>query len=201
MIGFTGDRPRSPFWAAFRLSWLRRPDLPQKAVNCGTISRGRVIADAILRRRASIARRFPHKSDAERVCLLADSVTFTHTPVIALWGGFMVANAIRFAGILFGLPTVIAISFCVWATPSLAYTAEQQQACMGDAFRLCGSEIPYVSRVAACMARQQSQLSPGCRVYFRPEPIDPSAAASISVRPAHMRKWHRPRKQIQHDDT
>ena len=40
---------------------------------------------------------------------------------------------------------------------------------MGDAFRLCGYEIPDVSRVTACMVRRQTELSPGCRIYFRQE--------------------------------
>ncbi len=40
---------------------------------------------------------------------------------------------------------------------------------MGDAFSLCGSEIPDVQRVTACMVRKQAELSPGCRVYFRAE--------------------------------
>jgi hypothetical protein len=113
----------------------------------------------------------------------------------------MVATAVRSAQARFALRTAISLSFCVFASETWAYTYEQQQACMGDAFRLCGSEIPAISRVAACMARQQSQLSPACRVYFRPEPADPSATASVAARPAHLRKWRKPRKHIQDDDT
>ena len=45
-------------------------------------------------------------------------------------------------------------------------TSEQQSACMGDVFRLCGSEIPNVSRIVACLVRERSQLSPGCKVVF-----------------------------------
>ncbi|WP_375415500.1 hypothetical protein [uncultured Bradyrhizobium sp.] len=53
-----------------------------------------------------------------------------------------------------------------------AYTPEQQQACTGDAFRLCGDAIPDVDRVTVCMIRNRSRLSPGCSVYFRgPEPV------------------------------
>jgi len=51
---------------------------------------------------------------------------------------------------------------------SRASTAEQQQACSPDAFRLCSSEIPDIERVTACMVRNKSQLSPQCRVFFRP---------------------------------
>lgn len=61
--------------------------------------------------------------------------------------------------------------FCALATAASAYTAEQEQACTGDAFRVCGSAIPDVGRVTACMIANQSQLSPGCRAFFRPVPV------------------------------
>jgi hypothetical protein len=115
----------------------------------------------------------------------------------------MIATPVGFAGVQSGsriaLAISVCVSICIWTAEGRAYTFEQQQACMGDAFRLCSSEIPSVDRVTACMVRQQSQLSPGCRVYFRPEPGNPSLTASVSMR-AHMRKWHKPRKHI-HDDT
>jgi len=72
-----------------------------------------------------------------------------------------------------------------------AYTPEQQQACTGDAFRLCNSEIPDVDRVTACMVRNKSQLSPGCRVFFRPgpEPGDGAAAgAPTNIKPVSAHK-------------
>jgi hypothetical protein len=61
----------------------------------------------------------------------------------------------------------LAIALLAWPATGWSYTADQQQACSGDAFRLCGSEIPDVGRVTACMVRRQSELSPGCRVYVR----------------------------------
>jgi hypothetical protein len=45
-------------------------------------------------------------------------------------------------------------------------TAEQRSACIGDAFRLCRSEIPDVSRITSCMKANFSKLSPGCRAAF-----------------------------------
>src|SRR5271156_96241 len=73
-------------------------------------------------------------------------------------------------GIRTGLAGVIlAIGVGAWPAAGWSYTMEQQQACMGDAFRLCSSEIPDVSRVGACMVRRQAELSPGCRGYFRQE--------------------------------
>ncbi|XIA65143.1 hypothetical protein ACFIOY_01525 [Bradyrhizobium sp. TZ2] len=54
-----------------------------------------------------------------------------------------------------------ALSVSMWASASQAYTPEQEQACTGDAFRLCSSEIPDVSRVTACMvAKSPSSRQP-----------------------------------------
>ena len=55
-----------------------------------------------------------------------------------------------------------------------AYTAEQEQACTSDAFRLCSSDIPDVDRVTACMVRQRALLSDGCKAVFHYVP--PAAA-------------------------
>ena len=68
--------------------------------------------------------------------------------------------------------------------PSLghAYTAEEQQACSDDAFRLCSAEIPDVDRITVCMIRNKSRLSPGCRVFFRPDP-EVAPGTPLSIRP------------------
>jgi hypothetical protein len=81
-----------------------------------------------------------------------------------------------------GLMLAMALSASLLASAAYAYTPEQQQACTPDAFRLCGDAIPDVDRVTACMIARKSQLSPGCRVYFRsPEPV--AAPAGIARRP------------------
>ena len=77
---------------------------------------------------------------------------------------------------------ILAAALWVWPAATWAYTADQQQACMGDAFSLCGSEIPDVQRVTACMVRKQAELSPGCRVYFRPEPTVTKPARRHRIR-------------------
>jgi hypothetical protein len=85
----------------------------------------------------------------------------------------------------FGLMLAMALSASLLASAALAYTPEQQQACSGDAFRLCGPEIPDVDRVTVCMIRNRSLLSPGCRVYFRsPEPV--AAPATIARTPVRI---------------
>ena len=50
-------------------------------------------------------------------------------------------------------------------------TPEQRSACIGDAFRLCGPEIPDVSRITACMKANFSRLSPACKVVFVQGPV------------------------------
>jgi hypothetical protein len=67
------------------------------------------------------------------------------------------------------------------------YTPEQEQACTGDAFRLCSSEIPDVGRVTACMVAKKSQLSPPCRAQFRPDPEPSDVSARTVGRPTVIR--------------
>lgn len=84
----------------------------------------------------------------------------------------------------FGLTLATALAASMWSSASRAYTPEQEQACTGDAFRLCSAEIPDVARVTACMAAKKSQLSPGCRAQFRPDPAPSVAAgAPTNIRP------------------
>jgi hypothetical protein len=81
-------------------------------------------------------------------------------------------------------------ALAVAALPSVgrAYTPEEQAACQPDAFRLCGSEIPNIDRVKACMVARRAQLSPECKRFFRsdPEPVvvnDPPAGRPVNIRP------------------
>jgi hypothetical protein len=109
---------------------------------------------------------------------------------------------------LAGLMLTVVISSSLFAAAAHAYTPEQQQACSPDAFRLCGDAIPDVDRVTACMIRKRSELSPGCRVYFRsPEPVAARAVTAhrpvritpvtarkpVSVKPKKPKKSVRPR--------
>jgi hypothetical protein len=93
----------------------------------------------------------------------------------------------------FGLLLAATLSVSIGPAAAQSYTAEQQQACTGDAFRLCSSDIPDVDRITACMIRNKSQLSPPCRAQFRsgPEPGEISARSAgrpTVIRPAAPRK-------------
>jgi hypothetical protein len=65
-----------------------------------------------------------------------------------------------------GLTVALAIGLCAASTSSFAYSAEAQQMCTGDAFRLCSSAIPNVSAVTACMLKKRASLSVGCRTVM-----------------------------------
>jgi hypothetical protein len=93
----------------------------------------------------------------------------------------------RSSHLQFGLMLATAFWFSMLPTVGHAYTDDQQQACTGDAFRLCGAEIPDVDRVTVCMIRNKSQLSPGCRVFFGPSE-DERAASPVDLRPVTTRK-------------
>ncbi len=49
---------------------------------------------------------------------------------------------------------------------SAGYSYEEQEACTGDAFRLCSDYIPDIPRITACMQAKRDQLSPGCARMF-----------------------------------
>jgi len=108
----------------------------------------------------------------------------------ATLGGFM--SVIRSQNFQLGLALATALAASLWSAASHAYTPEQQQACSGDAFRLCSSDIPDVDRVTVCMIRNKAQLSPDCRRFFRndPEPAATPVAAGrpLSIKPATSRK-------------
>ena len=87
----------------------------------------------------------------------------------------------------FGLLLATALSISIGPAAGQTYTPEQEQACTGDAFRLCSAEIPDVGRVTACMVAKKDQLSPPCSAYFRPDPEPLEAAARPVGRPTVIR--------------
>jgi hypothetical protein len=52
------------------------------------------------------------------------------------------------------------------ATALAQGTAEQRSACMGDAFRFCGRDIPNVSRIEGCLQQNVARLHPACAAEF-----------------------------------
>lgn len=88
-----------------------------------------------------------------------------------------------------GLTLSLALSMSTLATSgSFAYSARAREMCMGDAYRLCSSEIPNISRIIACMRRNKANLSSGCRSVMdqedtaatKPKPVQ---AAPVEHKP------------------
>ena len=66
-----------------------------------------------------------------------------------------------------GLVLAFAVSFsALSSSSSFAFSAEAQQMCTGDAFRLCSSEIPNIPAITACMFKKRANLSSGCRAVM-----------------------------------
>jgi hypothetical protein len=132
--------------------------------------------------------------------LLANLPPFTHNSRVNAAGGFMLV--VRSRSFQLGLMLATALSISMLPTAGRAYTADQQQACTGDAFRLCSSEIPDVDRVTVCMIRNKAQLTPGCRAFFGPSGPEAAADRPVNIRAATARKHvgaHRPRKRVKPD--
>lgn len=57
-------------------------------------------------------------------------------------------------------------------------TSAQRSACTPDVIRLCSGDIPNVDRITACLKRERSRLSPGCRQAVNARP-DVASTGSI----------------------
>ena len=83
---------------------------------------------------------------------------------------------------------VTLVTFCVALAPTVvrADSQDDQQACMSDAFAVCGQFIPDRERVGSCLAANQSRISPACREAIKR--FNPQAAASHpAVRNKHIK--------------
>jgi hypothetical protein len=81
-----------------------------------------------------------------------------------------------------GAILALAVSMATFSTSSsFAFSAEAQQMCTGDAFRLCSSEIPDVARITVCMRKQRSNLSVGCRQVMDKDDAAASRTSKIAA--------------------
>ena len=117
-------------------------------------------------------------------CLRIPIRSPTIPPNFALGGWMTIFRARNFQ---FGLLLATALSISIGPAAGQTYTPEQEQACTGDAFRLCSAEIPDVGRVTACMVAKKDQLSQPCRAQFRPDPEPHEAVARPAGRPTVIR--------------
>jgi len=73
------------------------------------------------------------------------------------------SSKIRDTSLALGFAAIVSI---VATTSSFAFSAEAQQQCTGDAFRLCSADIPNIPKITACMMKHRSDLSAGCRAVM-----------------------------------
>lgn len=59
---------------------------------------------------------------------------------------------------------LLAVGLALGAGPSVAVadSADEQQACMNDAFQFCGDAIPDRSKVFYCLVNNRHQISAAC---------------------------------------
>jgi hypothetical protein len=57
----------------------------------------------------------------------------------------------------------IVVALGVLTRFAAAETPEERNACIGDAFRVCGASIPDRDRVTACLITNVNQLGTACR--------------------------------------
>lgn len=61
---------------------------------------------------------------------------------------------------------MLSVAFAMLSTAAIAQTAEEQNLCMNDAFRVCSHTIPDRGRTVACMVQNKAKLSSGCQMVM-----------------------------------
>ena len=66
------------------------------------------------------------------------------------------------------IPSAIALAlFALIPAAASAEKQDDQNACMNDAFTVCGQAIPDRDRVAACLAQNINRISAPCRTVMQ----------------------------------
>src|SRR3954453_2690233 len=81
---------------------------------------------------------------------------------------------------------ILGLAFAMLSTPAIAQTAEEQNLCMNDAFRVCSHTIPDRGRTVACMVQNKSKLSSGCQMVMDKDATPATEPAYAAPTPAPM---------------
>ena len=77
----------------------------------------------------------------------------------------MILRCIGAAVVLAGLTTS---AYAIRANKTQPTLRDQEQAaCYGDATRLCNEFVPNEEKIETCMRAKMSQISAGCRKFFK----------------------------------
>ena len=61
------------------------------------------------------------------------------------------------------LPLAAALMLAFLSSQAIAQSQDDQQACEGDVYDLCGDKIPDQDEIVACLRKQWSKVSKQCR--------------------------------------
>src|SRR3984957_9142666 len=90
------------------------------------------------------------------------------------------ATAPRFTG---RLAVIISLAVSLHSTSGFVLGKDNQRAaCAPDVFRMCGSEIPDVDRIVACLKKEKPNLSKDCRAVFNTRPVRAAATGFLLTR-------------------
>ena len=76
----------------------------------------------------------------------------------------MYRNSLRLIGV-----ALVGFAICGSGAAFAQGTMQQQNACRPDVFRLCGSYIPNVGEIIACLRGNKSRLSEPCHEVMFPD--------------------------------
>jgi hypothetical protein len=79
-------------------------------------------------------------------------------------------------GLAISIAGSVALQSSAW-TEEYRGTFAQQLACTPDVWRLCGDQVPDVSRIVACLRQNTPQLSGACRAVFESNASTPQQSA------------------------
>ena len=98
-----------------------------------------------------------------------------------------VAMKVRLAVLSAAIAALVSVSTALAAPGAVRLkergSAQDQQACTPDVFRLCFGSIPNEPAIVSCLKRSMPQLSPGCRSVFSSKPSKSRRAGRTRGKP------------------
>ena len=82
------------------------------------------------------------------------------------------------------LTLALALTTGMLSTAAIAQSAEEQNLCMNDAFRVCSHTIPDRGRTVTCMVENKSKLSSACQMVMNKYATSTTATAYAAPAPA-----------------
>ena len=79
---------------------------------------------------------------------------------------------------------ILSVAFALLSTAAIAQSAEEQNLCMNDAFRVCSHTIPDRGRTVACMVENKTKLSSACQMVMDKYATPTTATAYAAPTPA-----------------